>query len=182
MAGHAFVLYETDKKEVTACLLTRRKHLRGGDWRKTEDCAIRSAAGVVQSTPQAQISTGGGQVTIGAQVPVTAAAPIPFFPSVTGGSEVYPLRPMDRRSRFGVRGMMLVYSLGFAKRRQLLLGTGNHGNVIELEGERIFSITAIASSDQVTSLVPGAGGAVYVAPRIRESIRAWARAGKRWLV
>jgi hypothetical protein len=55
-----------------------------------------------------------------------------------------------------------VYSLGFSKDKRLLLGTGNHGTVIELGDNRLYSTVANASSDQVTSLVSGSGGVLYV--------------------
>src|ERR1700733_1518928 len=164
VGGHAFVLYETDKKEVTALLDDAKGNIYAaaiGEKPKTAPNVPPPV--IVQSTPQAQISTGGGQVTIEAQVPVTAAAPVPFFPSVTGGGEVLHIAPDGSPESLWSSRDDAVYALGFASDGKLLLGTGNHGNVIELEGQRIFSITASAASDQVTALVPGAGGAVYVA-------------------
>src|SRR5262249_61930982 len=44
----------------------------------------------------------------------------------------------------------------------LLLGTGNHGTVVELEGAKIFSNLAKIASSQVTGLAEGPGGTVYL--------------------
>ncbi len=45
----------------------------------------------------------------------------------------------------------------------MLLGTGNKGSVIELEGNGVYSTVAQPASSQVTSLLTGPGGKVFVA-------------------
>jgi len=46
----------------------------------------------------------------------------------------------------------LVYALGLGPNGKLLLGTGNQGAVLELEGNHIFSRLVRTASGQVTSL------------------------------
>jgi hypothetical protein len=163
VAAHAFVLYETDKKEVTALLDDAKGNIYAAAiGEKPKTAPFVPPPVIVQSAPQAQI-TAGGQVTIEAQVPITATAPIPFFPSVTGGGEVFHIAPDGSPESLWSSREDAVYALSLASDGKLLLGTGNHGNVIELEGQRVFSISASAASDEVTALVPGGGGAVYVA-------------------
>ncbi|MFZ0968156.1 MAG: hypothetical protein WAN13_07785 [Candidatus Acidiferrales bacterium] len=162
-AGHAFVLYETDKKEVTALLDDAHGNIYAAAiGEKPKTVPFVPPPVIVQAPPQAQVSAG-GQVTIEAQVPITAAAPIPFFPSVTGGGEVLHIAPDGSPESLWSSREDAVYALSLANNGKLLLGTGNHGNVIELEGQRVFSISASAASDQVTAFAPGAGGTVYVA-------------------
>jgi hypothetical protein len=57
----------------------------------------------------------------------------------------------------------LVYALGLSSAGRLLLGTGNRGAIIQLEGEDIFSSLAKTASAQVTGFAPGPGGTIYVA-------------------
>ena len=160
-AGKSFVLYETDKKEVTSLLAGRDGNIYAaaiGEKSKTTPYIPPTA--VPTAIPPAL--TGNAQGNLGVQAAV-AALPIaiPFFPSLGGGSEVYRIGADGSPESLWNSRDDLVYSLGFAKDNLLLLGTGNHGTVIELGENRIFSTVANASSDQVTSLVSGAGGVLY---------------------
>jgi hypothetical protein len=57
----------------------------------------------------------------------------------------------------------LVFSMGLSPAGKVLLGTGNKGTIIELNGPNIYSTVAKTASAQVTSIVPGPGGKIYVA-------------------
>ena len=46
---------------------------------------------------------------------------------------------------------------------KILLGTGNKGAIIELDSQNIYSTVAKTASAQVTSLVAGTGGKIFVA-------------------
>ena len=52
---------------------------------------------------------------------------------------------------------------GFRPQGKLLLGTGNHGAVMQLENDRVFSRLAKAESEQVTSFAKAPNGKIYVA-------------------
>ena len=57
----------------------------------------------------------------------------------------------------------LVYALGRRPNGKLLLGTGNQGAVLELEGSHIFSRLVRTASGQVTSIASGPGGKLFLA-------------------
>ena len=57
----------------------------------------------------------------------------------------------------------LVFAMGLSPAGKLLLGTGDDGTVIQLEGNQIFSSIAKTNSVQVTDLIAGAGGKIFVA-------------------
>ena len=57
----------------------------------------------------------------------------------------------------------LVYSLGVAADGKLLLGTGNQGVVIQLDGNRVFSRLVRSNTGQITGLARAANGKLYVA-------------------
>jgi hypothetical protein len=56
-----------------------------------------------------------------------------------------------------------VYALGLRPNGKLLLGTGNQGAVLELEGNHIFSRLMRTTSGQVTSMASGPGGKLFLA-------------------
>ena len=164
--GHAFVLYETDKKEITSLLADHDGNIYAaaiGDKPRTTPMI----SPIVPVAPQASAIVTGGvaqvEATFQAQAPATVLAAIPFFPALTGGGEVFRIAPDGSPKSLWSSREDAVYALGFSTSGKLLLGTGNHGNVIELEGSEVFSTIANAASDQVTAFVPGSGGTIYVA-------------------
>lgn len=160
-AGHSFVIYETDKKEVTSLIAGSNGNIYAagiGEKSKTTPYIPPVIPPVVVPPAAA-----GGQPAIGIQS--AGAAPpitIPFFANLGGGSEVYRIAADGSPESLWSSRDDLVYSLGFSKDERLLLGTGNHGTVIELGENRLFSTVANASSDQVTSLVTSPAGVLYV--------------------
>ncbi len=162
-AGHAFVVYETDKKEVTSLVAGTDGNIYAaaiGEKSKTTPYVPPIVAPV--GVPPAGAPN--AQAALAAQAAAAAAPPvaIPFFPNLGGGSEVYRIAADGSPESLWISREDLVYSLGFSKDNRLLLGTGNHGTVIELGENRVFSNVANASSDQVTSLASGSGGVLYV--------------------
>jgi hypothetical protein len=53
--------------------------------------------------------------------------------------------------------------MGLSPDGKLLLGTGNQGAIMQLEGDRVFSRLAKAESEQVTSFARASNGKIYVA-------------------
>jgi sugar lactone lactonase YvrE len=160
-AATAFVIYETSRREVTSLLYDKQGNLYAA--------AIGEKSRVTPAQPQQQqfmpqttVTATGQTVTTMvpvSQQPITQFAP---FPPTSGGSEVYRLDPAGAPEVLWSSRDELVYSLGLSAAGKLLLGTGNRGLVIQLEGSRIFSSLAKTSAAQVTGLLGGSGGKVYV--------------------
>ncbi|MBI1749458.1 MAG: SMP-30/gluconolactonase/LRE family protein [Acidobacteria bacterium] len=159
----AFVLYETEKKEVTSLLVDRAGNIYAASvGEKTRTTAIFPQ--VQQFVPQTTItSTGQTFTTAVAMPPGQQATPFVPFPSLTGGSEVYRIAPDGAPESLWSSREDLVYALGLAPGGKLLLGTGNRGLVIQLEGKRTYATLPKTAASQVTGLVAGAGGKVFVA-------------------
>jgi hypothetical protein len=164
-AGQAFVLYETDKKEVTALLTDSKGDIYAaaiGEKPKTTPPTAATAAAVQAAAQAAAAAAASAQAAAeavaGAAAPI---APVPLFPATTGGGEVLRIASDGSPESLWSSRDETVYALTFSNAGKLLLGTGSHGNVIELEGDRVFSISASAASDQVTALVPGSDGKIY---------------------
>ena len=79
----------------------------------------------------------------------------PFFSIATGGSEVVKISPDGSPQTLWTSREDLVFSMGLSPAGKILLGTGNKGTIIELEGNDVYSSVAKTASAQVTSLVAG---------------------------
>jgi len=157
-ARQAFVLYESSKKEVTALLVDRAGN--------TFAAAIGEKPRPGQPIPLVvvtqQQAAGGQPIAAGGTM---GPAPqgtvfVPFPPMV--GSAVYRLAPDGAPEELWSSRDDLVYALELSPGGKLLLGTGNRGVVIELEGHGVFSSLVKTASSQVTSLAQGPGGKVYL--------------------
>jgi hypothetical protein len=161
-AGRSFVIYETDKKEVTSLLNAPNGNIYAAAIGEKSKNApyVPSASPLVTPT----VVAGNSQAVLSAQAAAAAAPPVavPFFPSLAGGSEVYRIAADGSPESLWNSKDDLVYALALSKGEGLLLGTGNHGTMIELGEDRLFSTVANASSEQVTSLAAGPGGVLYL--------------------
>ena len=173
-AGKAFVIYETDKKEVTALATDHAGNIYAASignkstTRPSRPTIQNSAAAQQFAAALAAAAAQRGQEQT--ENPNGAAAgrattPIifPQFPSASGGAEVYRIAPDGSPESLWSSPQDVVYTLGFSAKNHLLLGTGNHGDVIELDDDRLFSSLASADASQVTALVAGPNHVVYAA-------------------
>lgn len=170
-AGRAFVIYETDKKEVTSIIVDASGNIYaaaiGEKARPLPVPPPLVAAPVISGSPvapaaQVQIQQQGAASGAQAQMPQPQFN-VPFFPTMTGGAEVVRISPDGSPEKIWNSREELVYAMAQSPAGKLLLGTGNNGVIIELEGDNQFSRIAKTASAQVTGLVEGAKGEVYVA-------------------
>ncbi len=158
----AFVLYETEKKEVTSLLVDRAGNIYAAS--VGEKPRLSPAFPQVQQfVPQTTVTSTGQTFTSAVAMPPGQQAPFVPFPSLTGGSEVYRIAPDGAPESLWSSREDLVYTLGLGPAGKLLLGTGNRGLVIQLEGKRTYSTLPKTTASQVTGLVAGASGRMYVA-------------------
>jgi len=163
----AFVLFETDKKEVTALQFDPSGNLYVsaiGEKPRNQQAPAPIAAPQQQtittltfsSDENAQVNQPQQQVQTQAQLP--AFLPFPTLSS----SAVYRISPDGSPEEVWSSREELVYSLGWSAKGNLLIGTGNHGAILQLGPNRLFSQIAKTASEQITDLVAGPGGALYV--------------------
>lgn len=170
-AGSPFVLYETSKKEVTSLLRDSDGNIyaaaigektRGGN----VPLAPAAAQTVVQtqssaSAPTAQVNatpSGQGQTVI-----VQPSIPASFLGASATGSEIVKITTDDSPELLWSSRDEIVLSLGLSEDGKVLLGTGNRGDIVRLEGNGVYSDIEQTSAMQVTSLVPAPDGKIYVA-------------------
>lgn len=155
----AFVIYETAKKEVTSLLLDRSGNLYAASVGDKTPARGVPAPQVPQQQPQPPQQQPQATVVGAPQAQITTFVP---FPPTTGGSAVYRIASDGAPEELWTSREDLVYSMALAPSGKLLLGTGNKGVVIQLEGNDVFSSLAKTASAQVTGLVQGPGGKVFV--------------------
>ena len=159
----AYVIYETAKKEITSLALDSAGNLfvaAIGDKRP----------GLPQPPNQQneQENNAGTQtitVTVGAPTGLQQPRPAtPFvpFPAVSSAA-VYRIAPDGSPEEIWASPDTSVYAIGLSPEGKLLLGTGNQGAIMQLEGDRVFSRLAKAESEQVTSFARASNGKIYVA-------------------
>ena len=164
-AGAPFVIYETNKGEVTSLLQDSKGNLYAssvGDKVRVQGAPRPNQPNTAPPAAATATAAPGG-VTIQVQ----AANPqqsITFpLPAVTGGAEVVKIAPDGSPETIWSSRDDLIYSMGLTPSGKLLLGSGDKGTIIELEGDQVYATIAKSASAQVTSLLPGAGGKIFVA-------------------
>jgi hypothetical protein len=160
----AFVLYETSRKEITSLLLAPNGDLyvaSVGEKTPTTPGQSRPMTTDTSTNTNFVISIGPSGTTTGASQP---GQPNPFSPLPTvNSSSVYRIAADGSPEELWSTRDDVVYSMGLLPGGKLLLGTGNDGAVLELEGNHIFSKLAKATSRQVTAIASGPGGKLFLA-------------------
>jgi WD40 repeat protein len=172
-AGASFVVYETSKAEVTSLAVSPNGTLyaaAGGDKSRNSEAprlAVPSISPNSQTLGQGGATQGGGNIIIGpASGNNTQQSSISFgFPTASPrrGSEIVKIAPDGSPETVWTSQDDLVYNIALLPDGRALLGTGDSGTVIQLDGDRIYSRIAQTSAGQVTSLAVGAGGKVFLA-------------------
>jgi hypothetical protein len=159
----AYVVYETAKKEITGLALDSSGSL------------YVAAIGDKRPGPQQpaaqqneQENNAGNQtitVTVGAPNALQQPRPpTPFVPFPAASSAaVYRIAPDGSPEELWSSPDNAVYAIGLSAEGKLLLGTGNQGAIMQLEGDRVFSRLAKAESEQVTSFARASNGKIFVA-------------------
>ena len=165
-AGASFVVYETDKKEVTSLVTDSSGNLYAAAIGEKQRPATPGPQTLItpQLAPTTPALAAQGAVTVALQAAAAAQPPPAFslFPSTTGGAQVVKISPTGSRETLWTSRDDLVFSMGFSPNGKILLGTGNKGAIIELQGDNIYSIVAKTASSQVTSLIAGRDGQLLV--------------------
>jgi hypothetical protein len=166
-AGSSFVVYETNKAEVTSLVTDTDGNIYAASiGAKSRAPGIpRIPQGLAPPTSTTTVTGAGGAIISQSQPnPAQSTIFLPF-PSIasTGGAEVVKISPDGSPQTLWTSREDLVLAMGLSPTGKLLLGTGNSGTLIELEGDNVYSSVANTASEQVTSLVAGPGGKVFVA-------------------
>jgi hypothetical protein len=163
VAGASFVIYETDKKEVTSLLADAAGNIYAASiGEKQRTAASAQSSPLIAPLPQQSLILQGQSAATGAQQAPAIIPNFPFFATTTGGSEVVKISAIAAPETVWSSRDDLVFSMGLSASGKILLGTGNKGSIVELEGNSVSSTIAKPPSSQVTSLISAPDGRVYV--------------------
>jgi hypothetical protein len=165
-AGTSFVIYETDRAEVTSLLEDASGNLYAssvGDKPRIQTVPRMIPNAAPQTGQPAVASQGTITVVQGQTAAPQQAPPYPFPPAPTGGAEVVKISPDGSPQTLWTSREDLVFAMGLSSAGRLLLGTGDKGTIIELEGNEVYSNVAKTTAAQVTSFVAGSRGEIFVA-------------------
>lgn len=158
--GEGFVLYSTPKREITSLAIDPAGNIyAAAAGEKHGGGASPSVTLVVPGGNQNEGGPGGGgPAGQGSEAPVAINS---GNPAVPGGSEVYELASDGTPRRIWSSSDDLVYSLAFNGQGKLLAGTGNRGQIYEIDGRDAYVELLKAGADQVTALSKSPNGGLY---------------------
>jgi hypothetical protein len=166
-AGASFVLYETAKKEITSLLADADGNLYasaiGEKQRPAPALPAAPSFPAQPQTPTPTITSQGTTITLQQVPPAQPLASYPLLPSASGGAEVVRISSDGSPETMWTSRDDLVFAMNQSAGGKLVLGTGGKGAIIQVDGDNLFSSVAKTASGQVTSLVSGPGGKMYVA-------------------
>jgi WD40 repeat protein len=167
-ASGSFVVYETSKAEVTSLVTDSDGNIYAasiGDKSRATPIPGVQPGPAMPSAPATPVAGTGTIITQQGQFPAAQPNVIFPFPSIAtaGGAEVVRIAPDGSPQTLWTSREDLVLSMGLSPTGKLLLGTGDDGALVELEGNDVYSSVANTASEQVTSLLAGPAGKVFVA-------------------
>jgi len=83
--------------------------------------------------------------------------------TVSGGSDVYRIRPDGYPEKVWSHAHDIVYSTGFDAAGKPLIGTGNKGCIYRVDSDALYTALVNAAPTQVTALLAGENGKLYAA-------------------
>jgi hypothetical protein len=158
--GKGFVLYQANKREVTAVAERGGVIYAAAVGNKPSGALLAVPAGpVIPANPTPAAST---------TAPHAVSAPLNLPPpvnslsaSVSGGSEVYRIEKDGFAERFWASATDVVYAISFDGEGRPLVGTGNKGVIHRVDSGQESTNLLNMPPTQVTSFLQGKNGVVY---------------------
>lgn len=159
-AGKGFVLYQANKREVTAVAE------RGGVIYASA-VGNKPSGGLVVA-PTLPVVTANPAPAASTTVPHAVSAPLSLPPpvnslsaSVSGGSEVYRIQKDGFAEKLWGSATDVVYAIAFDGQGRPLVGTGNKGVIHRIDSAQESTALLNVPPTQVTSFLEGKNGVVY---------------------
>ena len=159
-AGKGFVLYQANKREVTAVAERDGVVYASAVGNKPLSMSVSGAAPVLPSNPPLVSATGAPRM---GTTPPSLPPPIgSLSAAVLGGSEVYRVQPDGFAEKIWSATSEVVYAIAFDSGGKPLLGTGNKGIIYRVDSDQLSTELLNAPPTQVTSFLQTKNGVVYV--------------------
>lgn len=158
-AAEGFVIYETAKREITSLAVAANGAIYvAAIGEKQRPTGVAPSTVIVTPQGAAAVSPTGA-VSVGGQ-PLGQTPLVPFPPLLS--SSIYRIAPDGAPEELWSSRDDVVYALGLGSQNQLLAGTGNNGALLEIDGRGVYAQLAKSGSAQITGIVRGANGKIYL--------------------
>ena len=157
--GESFVLYETNKREVTAVAERDGVIYAAAVANKSAPASVTGPAPVLPSNQPPVAPTGAAHA--GTNPPLLPPAVGSLSATVSGGSEFYRIQKDGFAERIWNSSSELVYAIAFDASGRPLLGTGNKGIIYRVDSEQLSTQLLNAPPTQVTAFLQSKDGIVY---------------------
>ena len=161
-----FVLYQSAKKEITALVRAPDGTIYAagvGNRKAAARPPPPPAVPAPAATPAPGAALMPGTVTVTAQPRPSAPTAAAAKTKITGGSEVYRIRPDGQPEVVWRSGKDIVYALALDPAGRLLIGSGDQGRLLRLDSETVWSLVLATPSKQITALTAGPDGRLFAA-------------------
>lgn len=166
-AGEPFVLYQADREEISVLARTAGGDLylaavgskRGGTPR-LPTAPVQTVVPPPAPAPPANQAPGSPN---NQQAPRPAAPSTPVRPAVAGGAEILRIGPDGFPEAVWESERDIVYALATDAAGRVIAGTGNSGDLVRLEANRLYTYLLQAQAEQITAVLPMENGALVYA-------------------
>ena len=158
--GDGFVLYSAPKREITSLAIDPSGNIyaAAAGERRTAGTSANMTIVVPNAGPKVEGPAGnpGGGKSVEPPLTLNSSSP-----AVPGGSEIYRISPDGSPSLLWSSRDELVYALAFDAHGHLLAGTGNEGQIYQINARNDYIELIKAGANQVTAFSNAANG-IYV--------------------
>ena len=160
--GKGFVLYQADKREVTAVAEHDGVIYAAAIGNKIANMSVTGPPPILPVAPPAPV-TSTGTIRIGAQPPTQAPAVGSLSAAIAGGSTLYRIQKSGFSEPVWNSPTELAYAIAFDASGKPLIGTGNKGVIYRVDSDQLSTQLLNTPPTQVTALLPGRNGVIYAA-------------------
>jgi hypothetical protein len=160
-AGEGFVLYQANKREVTAVAVNKGAIYATAVGNKTGGLTVSGPAPVLPANAPAV--TGTGAARTGSAPPTLPPAIGSLSASVSGGTELYRIEASGLAERIWTSGSDIAYAIAFDAEGRPLIGTGNRGIIVRVDSDQFATEILSTPPTQVTAFLKAANGTIYAA-------------------
>jgi hypothetical protein len=160
--GKGFVLYQADKREVTAVAEHNGIIYAAAIGNKVANVPVTGPPPILPSRPPAPV-TSTGTIRVGSAPPSLPPAVGSLSAAVTGGSTLYRIQKDGFTEPIWNSSTELVYAIAFDGSGKPLVGTGNKGIIYRIDSDQLFTELLNTPPTQVIVLLPGRNGVIYAA-------------------
>jgi hypothetical protein len=159
-AGKGFVLYQANKREVTA--VAERNGIIYAAAVGNKPAGGQVSAPVIPALPPNPPSAASTTAPHAVTAPMNLPPPVNSLSgSVSGGSEVYQIEKDGFAEKLWSSSSDVVYALAFDAQGRPLVGTGNKGVIYRIDSAQVSTSLLNVPPTQVTSFLAGRNGVVY---------------------